>query len=642
MRSHAALGANGPLARHVPGFAPRPGQQAMARAVESALDDQRTLIVESGTGTGKTFAYLVPALLSGLRVVISSGTRNLQDQLYRRDLPTVRRALTATTHVALLKGRANYLCLYRLERTAEQNQFATRTAAAQFRKIQSWARSTQHGDVAEIGDVAEESELWPHVTSTVDNCLGGECPKYADCFVVRARREAAEAEIIVVNHHLFFADIGVREEGFAQLLPAADAVIFDEAHQLPDIATNAFGLTLSSHQLRNLCRDTIVEDVKERSGLRELRTAAEDTERAMLDARVALGTLTRTPWRDIASRQEIASAFDTLRRRLRELAEVLDAAAGRGAGLANCARRAVEVEQRLADVSAGDDLDRVSWVETSERGFVLRLTPLDVAQTFQERVHALGTKSWVYTSATLAVGEDFGYFARRLGLDDAQTGHWSSPFDYAHCALLYVPPLLPDPGAADYTERVVEAALPVLRASGGRAFILFTSHRALRIASECLKGRIDYPLLVQGRLSRTRLLEQFVNAGNAVLLGTGSFWEGVDVRGPALSCVIIDKLPFAAPDDPVLKARAVACAAAGGSPFLEHQLPEAVIALKQGAGRLIRSFEDTGVLMLCDPRLYSRNYGRVFLESLPPMPVSRELTDVENFFRWNVAVDNMV
>jgi len=641
MRSRAALGAGGPLAQQVPGFIPRPSQQAMARAVEAALDEQRTLIVESGTGTGKTFAYLVPALLSGLRVIISSGTRNLQDQLYRRDLPTVRKALVSTAHTALLKGRSNYLCLYRLDRTAEEGRFVARGAAGQFRKIQSWARTTKQGDIAEFGDVAEESDLWPRVTSTIDNCLGGECPKYADCFVVRARREAAAAEIVVVNHHLFFADLSVREEGFAQLLPAADAVIFDEAHQLPDIATNAFSATLSSHQLRNLCRDAIAEDVKEKSGLRELRASAESTERAMLDARLALGAHGRTPWSDLAARPAVAEAFDTLRSELRGLSEILHAAAGTGAGLANCARRAADLEQRLVEVAGGDDVDRVSWVETSERGFTLRLTPLNVAQTFQQRMQSLGTKSWVYTSATLAVGEDFNYFARRLGLEDAQTAQWTSPFDYSQCALLYVPSSLPDPGAPDYTARVIEAALPVLQASRGRAFILFTSHRALRIAAELLKDRLDYPLLVQGSMSRTRLLQQFVDAGNAVLLGTGSFWEGVDVRGSALSCVIIDKLPFAAPDEPVLKARAAACAAAGGNPFFEYQLPEAVIALKQGVGRLIRSVDDSGVLMLCDPRLCTRNYGRLFLASLPPMPVARELAAVEKFFREPAMLDKL-
>lgn len=639
MQSRDALGPDGPFARLVPGFTPRPSQRAMAHAVEAALVDEDILVAESGTGTGKTFAYLVPALLSGRKIVISTGTRNLQDQLFRRDLPLVRRALALATPVALLKGRANYLCLHRLDRTAEEGGFGSRAVAAEFALIRAWARRTSAGDIAEVADVPEESEVWPRVTSTADNCLGGDCPRYGDCLVARARREAAEADIVVVNHHLFFADLSVREEGFGQLLPAADAVIFDEAHQLPDVAQNFFGVTLSSHQLRSLCRDVVAEDIKERSGIAELRRVAETTERAVADMRLALGNLARTPWAAMSGNQAVGTALGYLQEQLRGLAEVLDLAAGRGPGLSNCARRGHDLEQRLSDLAAGDDVDRVAWVETSARGFTLHVTPLDVARLFRDRVLALGTKSWIYTSATLAVGEDFRHFTQRLGLDGVRTARWSSPFDYANRALLYTPPALPDPGAPDYTEKVVEAALPVLRASRGRAFMLFTSHRALRLAAERLCDRIDYPLLVQGTMGRSQLLENFVQAGNAVLLGTASFWEGVDVRGPALSCVIIDKLPFAAPDDPVLRARAEACAAAGGNPFVEYQLPEAVIALKQGAGRLIRSFEDSGVLVLCDPRVHSRAYGRLFLDSLPPMRTTRTLRDVERFFRTPPPVD---
>jgi ATP-dependent DNA helicase DinG len=612
----------------------------MAQAIESVLAEQRILVAESGTGTGKTFAYLVPALLSGLKVLISSGTRNLQDQLYRRDLPLVRDALALPVQAALLKGRSNYVCLHRLDRTAAEGRFTSRASGAEFQRISAWARHSRTGDIAEIADVPEESELWPLVTSTADNCLGSQCPEYSNCFVSRARRAAADAEVIVINHHLFFADISVREEGFAQLLPSADAVIFDEAHQLPDIATDFFGVTFSSHQLRNLCRDVVAEDVKEQSGLRELRPTAEAAERAVADLRLALGPqVQRTPWADVARADTVAGALATLQQQVAGLSEILDAAAARGPGLANCARRALTLVERLGEVTVEGDLDDVVWVETAARSFSLRRTPLDVARAFRTRVQGLGTKSWVYTSATLAVGDDFTHFTERLGLDDAQMKRWSSPFDYAQQALLYLPSSLPDPGAPDYTAKVVETALPVLRASRGRAFFLFTSHRALKLAAELLQDRLEYPLLVQGTMSRARLLERFVAAGDAVLLGTGSFWEGVDVRGQALSCVIIDKLPFAAPDDPVLKARANACAAAGGNPFLQLQLPEAVIALKQGAGRLIRDLNDRGVLMLCDPRLTTRNYGRLFLESLPPMPVTRCLEDVERFFLTEEAVD---
>ncbi len=643
MRSRDLLGASGPPARRVPGFVPRPSQQAMAHAVESALAAPDTLIAESGTGTGKTFAYLVPAMLSGGRVLISTGTRNLQDQLYRRDLPLVRDALELPVNAALLKGRANYLCLHRLERTGADARFGARTTAAHFQRVQAWARHTRSGDIAEIADVPEESELWPLVTSTAENCLGADCPRYADCFVSRARREAAQAELIVINHHLFFADMSVRQEGFAQLLPAADAVIFDEAHQVPDVAANFFGVTLSSHQLRNLCRDAVAEDVREASGVRELRAAAEATERAVQDLRLSLGSsVQRTLWDDAGGGAQVAETIAALEQRLRGLSEALQAAAARGPGLANCARRALAVTERLDEVTRGRDIDRVAWFETAASSFTFHLTPLDVADVFQERLRALGTKAWIYTSATLAVSDDFTHFTRRLGLEDAKTAQWHSPFDYESQTLLYIPPEMPDPAAPDYTAKVVEAALPVLRASNGRAFLLFTSHRALKLATELLKDRIEYPLLVQGAMPRARLLESFIAAGNAVLLGTASFWEGVDVRGPALSCVIIDKLPFAAPDDPVLKARAAACTASGRNPFMEYQLPEAVIALKQGAGRLIRSLDDSGVLIVCDPRIYTRSYGRLFLDSLPPMPVTRALADVERFFRQLAPVDDAV
>ncbi len=437
--------------------------------------------------------------------------------------------------------------------------------------------------------------------------------------------------------------MSVRQEGFAQLLPAADAVIFDEAHQVPDVAANFFGVTLSSHQLRNLCRDAVAEDVREASGVRELRAAAEATERAVQDLRLSLGSsVQRTLWDDAGGGAQVAETIAALEQRLRGLSEALQAAAARGPGLANCARRALAVTERLDEVTRGRDIDRVAWFETAASSFTFHLTPLDVADVFQERLRALGTKAWIYTSATLAVSDDFTHFTRRLGLEDSKTAQWHSPFDYESQTLLYIPPEMPDPAAPDYTAKVVEAALPVLRASNGRAFLLFTSHRALKLATELLKDRIEYPLLVQGAMPRARLLESFIAAGNAVLLGTASFWEGVDVRGPALSCVIIDKLPFAAPDDPVLKARAAACTASGRNPFMEYQLPEAVIALKQGAGRLIRSLDDSGVLIVCDPRIYTRSYGRLFLDSLPPMPVTRALADVERFFRQLAPVDDAV
>ncbi len=632
------LGPDGPLAACVDDFSARPSQQAMATAIEEVLADRRTYIAESGTGTGKTFAYLVPAVLSGMKVLISSGTRNLQDQLYHRDLPLVRKALALAVNTALLKGRANYLCRYRLLRTEGEGRFASRADAAEFVRLRAWAGRTRSGDIAEAEGVAEDSALWPLVTSTADNCLGSECPNYDECFVNQARREALAADVLVINHHLFFADLALREEGFGRLLPGVDAVIFDEAHQLPDIASHFFGVAVSSHQLFGLARDTVVEELREHSGLAALRPAAEALEKAAADMRLALGpTARREPWERVEGESAFRAALEGLHLQLGELNTVLDAAAAKGQGLASCARRSSELLDRLSTLIDGAASDHVRWFETGLRSFSFHLTPLDVAGPFRNQMQALNdeastSKAWIFTSATLTIGGDFGHFQSQLGLEAADTDRWESPFDYARNSLLYVPKQMPEPNTPDYTRCLVDAAVPVIEASGGRAFMLFTSHRALRQASELLASRVRYPLLIQGSLPRAQLLERFRAAGDAVLLATASFWEGVDVRGPALSCVIIDKLPFASPDDPVLRARATAMEEAGRNPFMEYQIPSAVIALKQGVGRLIRDRNDRGVLMLGDPRLYTKSYGRIFLASLPPMPRTRDVSDVEAFF----------
>jgi len=626
------LEADSELARRVPGYQLRPSQLAMAKAVEEALESRSRFIAESGTGTGKTFAYLVPALRSGLKVIVSTGTRNLQDQLFRRDLPLVRDALALPRSVALLKGRSNYLCLDRLRRTAEEGRFTDRALADDLMHIQSWSGRTKTGDVAEVNDVPEDSDIWPMVTSTVENCLGSQCPDYATCHVNRARREALDADVLVVNHHLFFADLMLREEGFGQLLPGVDGVIFDEAHQLPEIAQAFFGVSVSSTQLRALCRDAVAEEMREKSGVEGLRDAAAALEKATADLRLALGSEAR---RDDLARVRQTTSFDVahadLQAALDRFASILARAAAAGQGLAACANRAADLRDRLSLIHLEQSHEYVVWIEASGRGFVLRLTPLDIAATFQQHAGD-AERAWIFTSATLAVGNDFSHFQRQLGLEAAQCARWPSPFDYEAQSLAYLPANLPEPSSRDHTLAVVEAALPVLAASGGRAFLLFTSHRALRIAADALAGRLPYPLLVQGSMPRNALLDAFRASGNGVLLGTSSFWEGVDVRGEALSCVIIDKLPFAPPDDPVLRARAIAREEEGGNAFVELQLPAAVIALKQGVGRLIRDIDDRGVLMLGDRRLLTKSYGRIFRKSLPPMPWTQDLADVERFF----------
>ena len=632
MDSRAALGRDGPLAEQISSFTPRPGQQDMAMRLEQVLADQSILIAESGTGTGKTFAYLVPALLSGRKVLISTGTRNLQDQLFHRDLPMVRAALGIPKTTALLKGRANYLCLHRLERAELEARFASRRESNAFVRVREWSARTRSGDISELAELPEDSDIWPLVTSTTDNCLGSGCEHYDDCFVNKARRDALSADVLVVNHHLFFADLALREEGFGQLLPGVEAVIFDEAHQLPEIASNFFGINLSSHQLFGLCRDTVTEELKENSAVPGLQTAAAKLEKSVADLRLAFGVEPqRAAWGAIAGRKGFQAALSDTRQCLTVLTNLLDQAAARGTGLAACFRRASGYLDRLLLLSDSPPPDTIPWFETSARSFLLRLTPMDVATPFRASM-ADHPRAWVFTSATLAVDGNFDHFRLQLGLEDAETGVWESPFDYAQQALLYLPQNLPEPSAPDYTERVLETSLPVLAASRGRAFLLFTSHRALKFAADWLPSRIDYPLLVQGTMPRAELLERFRQLGNAVLLGTSSFWEGVDVRGEALSCVIIDKLPFASPDDPVLKARAAAMQESGRNPFMEHQLPNAVIALKQGAGRLIRDVQDRGVLVLCDPRLRSKGYGKVFLASLPPLPRTRDLATVQAFF----------
>lgn len=628
------LGPDGPFSRLLPGFAVREEQRAMADAVASAMARREVLVAEAGTGTGKTFAYLVPALLSGEKVIVSTGTRNLQDQLFAKDLPLVREALGVPAELALLKGRANYLCLHRLEAAVAEGRFANRRAAAEIQEIKRWAGVTASGDVAELTQLAEDSPLLPQVTSTADNCLGSDCGHFNDCFLVRARRAAQEADILVVNHHLLFADMALKESGFGELLPGANAFVLDEAHQLPETASAFFGTTLTGNQLLELARDSIAEELREAGDSRVVRETAAPLEKAVRDLRLAFGEAQRRgPWREVAD--AVQPAVVSAGGHLGQLAEVLERVSERGKGLEACARRAAELRGRFEQLTGSEGTaGYIHWYETHKRSFSVNLTPMEVDKVFREQLERF-PQAWIMTSATLAVGEDFSHFTRRLGIEDAVTRRWESPYDFSRQALLYVPSDMPEPADPAYTRAVVAQALPVIEAAGGRTFLLFTSHRALREAADDLRDRIDYPLLVQGDAPRARLLERFRALGNGVLLGTGSFWEGVDVRGEALSCVIIDKLPFASPGDPVLQARIDAMRERGGNPFRDHQLPQAVITLKQGVGRLIRDAADYGVLVLCDPRLGSRGYGRVFLDALPPMTRTRKLEVVERFFRFH-------
>jgi ATP-dependent DNA helicase DinG len=626
----ALLGADGPFACEVPNFAPRETQQRMADAVTDAIRSGGSLVVEAGTGTGKTFAYLVPALLSGKRVIVSTGTRNLQDQLFHRDLPRVLSILGVRADVALLKGRANYHCRYRLQQTVESGQFKSRVQASDLQKIRAWGSRTRAGDRAELAEVPEGSALWPRATSTAENCLGTDCPFYDECFVFKARRRAQEADLVVVNHHLLLADLALKREGFGAILPEADAYILDEAHQLPELAGQYFSVGISARQVTELAADALAECAGQPGALALLQPALDGVNDAVRKARLAFDMLPRRgAFAQLEADAGAAEALEGLGDALDDLAGVLMGQSERSKGLASVHARCVVLDSRLQRIAGRDGEDEVRWYEISERGFELSATPLDLAPQLQA-LRAATDAAWIHTSATLAVAGDFEHFTRQLGLVDPVTLDLGSPFDYAHQALCWLPQGLPEPAARDYTARMIETVRPVLEASRGRAFLLFTSHRALRLAADLLADS-PWPLFVQGTAPRHQLLSDFRDSGNGVLLGAASFWEGVDVAGEALSCVVIDKLPFASPDDPVLQARLDAVRRAGGNPFRDWQIPAAAIALKQGAGRLIRDVHDRGVLVLCDPRLAAKSYGRLFLASLPPMPRTRALAEVQAF-----------
>ncbi len=633
-----------PLATEVAGFRPRAQQREMALAVMEAIHDNAILVAEAGTGTGKTFAYLVPALLGGGKVIISTGTKNLQDQLFQKDLPTVRDALKAPVSVALLKGRANYVCHYHLERAQSEGRFVTREDTRHLAKIAKYAKVTQSGDRSGLADVPENAPVWAQVTSTRENCLGQECPQHKDCFVLKARKEAMEADIVVVNHHLFFADVMLRDEGVAELLPAVNTVIFDEAHQLPETASLFFGESLSTSQLTELARDARLEGLASARDFSALPTATDALDKAARDFRLVFKQGEgRMPASATESLKDFAANLRTLSEKLAHLNSLLETQAQRSEGLEKCWQRGLELAEKIKawrDAEEGEDeeaqVPAVKWLEIFHHSVQLNTTPLSIAEIFARQIGG-HPRAWIFTSATLAVKQNFGHYQHEMGLLDARTACWDSPFNYPEQALLYVPQDMPEPNSPGYTEAVVKAALPLIEASRGRAFLLFTSLRAMQRAHELLSAEFerkghDYPLMLQGEGSRNELLSRFRDHGNAVLLGSQSFWEGVDVRGEALSLVIIDKLPFAPPDDPVLAARIGELNKQGKNAFMEYQLPRTIINLKQGAGRLIRDESDRGVLMICDTRLITKQYGRRIWQSLPPFRRTRDEKEAVAFF----------
>lgn len=634
------FGHGGPLERALSGFKVRREQLRMAERVGGALSARELLVVEAGTGTGKTFAYLVPALLSGARVLISTGTRTLQDQLFAKDLPLVAAAIGRPARVALLKGRANYLCRYRLARAQQALEQLTLMeteapraggSSSMLARIQRWSRTTARGDLAEVRGLSDTHPVWSQVTSTRETCLGTRCPEIAGCHVALARRAALESDIVIVNHHLLLADLALKEDGFGDLLGSADAVILDEAHQIPDLATQFFGANVSSRQVETLLRDLRLELQAHAAG----GAAAEPALRRVGEGLQGLrATLPATPGRSAWGGWAMSSApaVQELIDALEQLAAAFGAQDSGAAG--QHAERAAELAASLARIAAVDEFEGARALEVTARGFALSLMPFDISERFRSLVEAR-RGAWIFTSATLSLGEEFGHFTGRLGLTEAPTLKIDSPFDHERQSLLYLPAGLPEPAAPGYTAAVIDTAAPLIDAAGGGAFVLFTSHRALAQGAAFLRARwgaaARYRLFVQGEAPRERLLEEFRADGNAVLLGTASFWEGVDVKGEALRLVVIDKLPFASPEDPLVRARIEHLTASGRNAFRDYQLPEAALALKQGAGRLIRSEDDYGVVAICDPRMRGRAYGRVFLAALPPMSVTQDAEEVRRF-----------
>ncbi|WP_227593074.1 ATP-dependent DNA helicase [Kangiella spongicola] len=644
---------DGPLSKVFTGFKQRIEQLQMAQSIEAVIESDESICIEAGTGTGKTFGYLVPALkawyLHDKKIIVSTGTKNLQDQLFYRDLPNMRDALSVSPKIALLKGRNNYLCTYRMDQSLDSGQFQSRSMVDTLAKVKSWSSQTQSGDLTQCKDLSDNDPLWPYVTSTNDNCLGVECPDFADCYVAKARQKATTADVVVVNHHLLLADMVLKDDGFGELLPDADTVIVDEAHQLTDIAHSFYGQRLTSRQLMELCRDTELEALTTAKDDRQLSVAVRRVEGAVNEVRLEFGESGRkVNWQLIATTALQAKLKD-LEKEVTALCERLERHASRSKGLDSCHRRCEESLQTLSlfnsTFSPSNDekaYPAVRWVETYRNGFAVLETPLNVSESFSRSRNEHAAKSWVFTSATLTQADDFSLFKKELGLEKAKDLVLPSPFDYASQAILHIPRGLPDPRDRTYVEKWQAQVLPLIEANPGGTFVLFTSYAALNKVKDLWQEKLhDKKVFAQGELPKNELIEQFREKGDAVLLATSSFWEGVDVKGMALSLVVIDKLPFSAPDEPLIEAKIQAARKSGKNPFFDIQIPEAIISLKQGAGRLIRDYNDSGVLVLCDPRLIANKYGQTFLKSLPPMKRTREQNVVIEFLSsLNQVIDN--
>jgi ATP-dependent DNA helicase DinG len=629
----SVLGDDGVIGEYIDGFESRASQLGMAELIDEAISLGESRIIEASTGIGKSFAYLVPAFLNDAKVVISTGTRNLQDQLYQKDIPLIRKAIVSSKKVALLKGRSNYCCPQRLNKYRSEDRFKSREMASIFRAIADWAALSDSGDIGEFAGIPENDSLWYYATSNADNCLGGECPEIDRCFVLKARKRAMDSDILVINHHLYFSDLALKEDGFGELLPDADVLIFDEAHQLPDIAGNFYGQQITLRQIDALCRDIVEAEVTEASESKALKNRSDQLGKSAADFGLSLRAFAqKSEWERIQNAPAIQQSVATLQQSIAELEGELESMVSRGKELALCHRRVQALKLALTNYLVPDD-NQVSWYEMNERSFRLVQSPLEVSAAFRKQLQAAAFATVIFTSATLSSQQSFRYYSERLGLDGLESRSFDSPFDYQRQAMLYLPEHLPDPSDDRYAPAFGELCHQLLEATEGHCFILFTSYRMLSWTADYLRSRVDYPLLVQGELQRNELLQQFIKVKNPVLLGTSSFWEGVDVKGDQLRCVIIDKLPFKSPADPVYRKRIQQVNKSGGNAFFEVQIPEATISLRQGVGRLIRDVADRGIVALCDNRLNTKGYGKGMLESLPPMQRCSDLEQVKAFAR---------
>ena len=635
MNAYQLLGSDGPFSHKVATFKARQYQQEMAGKIEEMIQYNGTLVAESGTGTGKTFAYLVPALVSGRKIVVSTGTKYLQDQLFQRDIPTVSRILGMSIDVAILKGRSNYLCLERLENVTVRSPKINRIAADDIRHIREWRNRTRLGDTSEVDAVNESALVWPEVTSNADNCVGSDCHFYEQCFVNKARKRAQQADIVVVNHHLYFADHALKQDGFGKLLPEADVWIFDEAHQLPDIASNFLGQSISLRQITELVKDAKTADATEKSGIRELSTTLEQADKLAKDVLLSLLNVQgRYEWTEfVGDKPVFVKRLNSLNKIVSSLYDLLSAASVAGEGLARCYERVSQLSTLLERFTNATSESQIRWIEVNAKSFRIHETPLNIGSAVQSAM--IGPKSAkIFTSATLSVDGNFQHYLDQMGLLEVDIAKWDSPFNFRQQSMLYLPQNLPAPNHPDYAVKLVDAILPVVQASEGRAFLLFTSYRLMHKVKEYFAGQ-GFRLLMQGEASKQSLITDFKKTPRAILFATMAFWEGVDIPGDALSCVVIDKLPFESPNDPVLQARMKSIEASGKNPFMTYSLPRAVISLRQGAGRLIRGHDDSGVLMLCDPRIRTARYGRIFVDSLPPMTQTVHEFEAVNFLGFN-------